>query len=142
MMWCHKKCQLRSFILHTCYSEFQRQLYTRTASGGYLLNNTLTVPGINQVLQYIGVPLISQFCRFDILYNFYWYYEYIDIHYIVVIDNTGEITSFIFRVDFPVQTPCPNRHNYGTHQLIKTFLQTELCDTSVHISTLFLNMSI
>ncbi len=88
----------------------------------------------------LGVLLISQFCRFDIPYNFYWYSEYIDIHYIVIMEKPCVIASFIFSMDFPVQ--CPNRHNYGTNQLIKMFLPTELCATSVHISTLFLNMSI
>ncbi len=89
-----------------------------------------------------GVSLISQFCRFDIRYNFYWYSEYIDIHYIVIFDKLCVITSFIFSVDFPVKTSCPNRHNYGTNQLIKMFLPTELCATSVHISSLFLNVHI
>ncbi len=89
----------------------------------------------------VGVSLISRFCWFDILYNFYWYSEYIDIHYIVI-DKPCVITSFILRADFPVKTSCPNRHNYGTNQLIKMFLLTELCATSIHISTLFLNIPI
>ncbi len=113
---------------HSLYHELGCQLFV------YILWRYFTV-------LYLGVSLISQFCRFDIQYNFYWYSEYIDIHFIVIIDKPCMITSFIFSMDFPVQTPCPNRHNYRTKQLIKMFLLTELCATSVHISTLFLNMS-
>ncbi len=122
-------------------------LVRTSASGGTVprfhleLRSRWLVPNSMLWVLFHRVSLISQSCRFDIWYNFYWYSDYIDIHYIVIIDKPCVITSFIFSVDFPVQTSCPNRHNYGTNQFIKMFLPTELCPTSVHISTLFLNMS-
>ncbi len=77
---------------------------------------------------FVGVSLISQFCWFDIRYNFYWYSEYIDIHYIVIIDKLCMINSFIFSVDFPVQTSCLNRHNYGTKSVDKAlFIDWPMC---------------
>ncbi len=70
----------------------------------------------------LEVSLISQICLFDIPYNFYWYSEYIDIHYIVIIDKPCVITIFISSVDFPVQTSCPNKTHLWNKSVDKDVL--------------------
>ncbi len=40
-----------------------------------------------KVVIFLGVSSISQFCQFNVQYSFYWYSEYINIHYIVIIDK-------------------------------------------------------